>query len=197
MGHACFQGTCILFHCEGCILHLPIVCCFKFQSLLQNTLSMAGVGDGITSMAVHPHLPILAIGSMGQVSEPARRFSLKQCLNRAFSGCSDVLGRNWSAGAPDTVRPLALFVVLLLAFGALFVDARAGTTMDFWGSASDPFPAWRFILSRQVYTLSLLNALCRPSLALISHCCLAAHPCCRCHRLHCLPLWSLDLAIPL
>ncbi len=34
----------------------------------QNTLSVSGVGDGITSMAVHPHLPILAIGSMGQVS---------------------------------------------------------------------------------------------------------------------------------
>ncbi len=34
---------------------------------LQNTLNVSGVGDGITSMAVHPHLPILAVGSMGQV----------------------------------------------------------------------------------------------------------------------------------
>jgi hypothetical protein len=51
----------------------PLSFVFKFNRLLQNTLSMAGVGDGITSMAVHPHLPILAIGSMGQVSHPARR----------------------------------------------------------------------------------------------------------------------------
>jgi hypothetical protein len=57
----------------------------------------------------------------------------------------------------------------LLAFGALFVDARAGTTMDFWGSASAQYHAWRFILSRQVDALSLLNALCRFSLASISH----------------------------
>jgi hypothetical protein len=84
----------------------PLSFVFKFNRLLQNTSSMAGVGDGITSMAVHPHLPILAIGSMGQVSHPARRCFLKKCLNRAFSGCSNVLCRNWSAGAPDTVRRL-------------------------------------------------------------------------------------------
>jgi hypothetical protein len=102
-----FKVRALSFSARGVYLILPIVFFKKIPSLLQNTLSMAGVGDGITSMAVHPHLPILAIGSMGQVSQPARRCSLKKRLNRASSGCSNVLGRKWSASAPDTVRHLA------------------------------------------------------------------------------------------
>jgi len=69
----------------------------------QSALSVSGVGDGITSMAVHPHLPILAVGSMGQVSQYFFIFK-STSLNRSLSGCSHVFGLNRRISTPNPVR---------------------------------------------------------------------------------------------
>jgi hypothetical protein len=65
----------------------------------QNTISVSGVGDGITSMAVHPHLPILAIGSMGQVRHTCfvqfSSHSFQYSPRRLFA-CIQLLQGHWS-----------------------------------------------------------------------------------------------------
>jgi hypothetical protein len=90
VGYAGSQGLRTLFflakiyHCIGYLLPHYVCILLHMLSLIffphQNTISVSGVGDGITSMAVHPHLPILAIGSMGQV----RAHFFVRCHERLF-----------------------------------------------------------------------------------------------------------------
>ena len=54
-------------------------------------------------MAVHPHLPILAVGSMGQVSSTHLHAQVPR-LNRFLSGCSHVFGLNRRFSTPNPVR---------------------------------------------------------------------------------------------
>ena len=90
-------------HCplslRACIFYLLHLIFFAYQ----NTISVSGVGDGITSMAVHPHLPILAIGSMGQVRHTCLFSSLRTLFNTAPAGCSHVFSYYRGTGPPDSV----------------------------------------------------------------------------------------------
>jgi hypothetical protein len=72
--------------------------------LHQNTISVSGVGDGITSMAVHPHLPILAVGSMGQVRYSFAFNSKRTRFIQFNAGCPHVLGIDRGFSSSDSVR---------------------------------------------------------------------------------------------
>ncbi len=89
---------------------------------------MAGVGDGITSMAVHPHLPILAIGSMGQVSVSAWLCFMNQffqsCPLRLFE-CTRLRLERWCIKYGLSFR-LTLFSLALLMFVSRYHDGFLG-----------------------------------------------------------------------
>ena len=130
MGYAGAQGLwaraflLVLLHRCSFHVHCPLslrACIFYLLNLIffahQNTISVSGVGDGITSMAVHPHLPILAIGSMGQVRHTCLFSSLRTLFNTAPAGCSHVFSDYRGTSPPDSVRfpPIScIFCVLHL-----------------------------------------------------------------------------------
>lgn len=87
----------------------------------QNTISVSGVGDGITSMAVHPHLPILAIGSMGQVRHTCLFSSLRTFFNTAPAGCSHVFSYYRGTSPPDTVRFPPIYCIFCVPHHNCFV----------------------------------------------------------------------------
>jgi len=104
-------------------------------------------------MAVHPHLPILAVGSMGQVRCTHLHAQLS-CLIRCRSGCSHVFRCNWRISTPNSVRcPLRLLVLSTLLLRSRLSDRiliLAGIMTVFWASALVLFPALHFIPSRRV-----------------------------------------------
>ena len=116
-------------HCplslRACIFYLLHLIFFAYQ----NTISVSGVGDGITSMAVHPHLPILAIGSMGQVRHTCFFSSLRTLFNTAPAGCSHVFSYYRGTGPPDSVRFSPIYCTFRVPHQQLFCAVHALQTL--------------------------------------------------------------------